>query len=50
MRLMILPLRSLPYPEPVVRWVYPLLYLVLIAAGLLLLRRAYQKAETIRKN
>ncbi len=50
MRLMILPLRSLPYPEPVVRWIYPLLYMALIFVGLLLLRRVYKKAETAPKN
>jgi phosphatidylglycerol:prolipoprotein diacylglycerol transferase len=33
MRLTILPLRSLPYPEPVVRWIYPLLYMALIFDG-----------------
>lgn len=49
-RLMILPLRSLPYPEPVVRWIYPLLYLALIAAGLFLLWRMYKQTKAVPMN
>lgn len=49
MRLLVLPLRSLPYPEIVVSLIYPLFYLALIATGLLLLRRLYRKAKSARR-
>ncbi len=45
MRLMVLPLRSLPYPEAVVRWIYPFLYIALIFIGLFLLRKMYRETK-----
>lgn len=43
MRLLILPLRSLPYPAAVAKIFYPAFYLVLILTGLYLLRRRCRK-------
>jgi len=43
MRLMILPLRNLPYPDIIVKLYYPLLYISLIILGLFFLRILYIK-------
>ncbi|NMB35298.1 MAG: hypothetical protein GX989_03305 [Firmicutes bacterium] len=43
MRLLILPLRSLPYREAVTKIFYPLFYIGLIGAGLYLLKRLYKR-------
>ncbi len=45
MRLTILPLRSIPYPDIVVKLIYPLLYIALILIGLILIKQLYKKAK-----
>lgn len=45
MRLMILPLRSLPYPYIVVKLIYPLVYISFIIIGIYLLNVIYKKSK-----
>ncbi len=45
MRLLVLPLRSLPYSDIVVKLLYPLFYITLIGSGIVILRGLYKKIE-----